>query len=91
LCRLYFKKRREILEITIREYKDGIRSCMSGYKGYIVNEKYTAEYDPLTGNWIVKEVGNGRNTFISPNKREALNFVRALLLQDEINKRKEEV
>ena len=79
------------MEITIREYKDGIRSCMSGYKGYIVNEKYTVEYDPLTGNWIVKEVGNGKSAFISPNKREALNFVRALLLQDEINKRKEEV
>jgi hypothetical protein len=87
LCRLYFKKRREILGITVREYKDGIRSCMSGYKGYIVNEKYTVEHDPLTGNWIVKEVGNGKSAFISPNKREALNFVRALLLQDEIKKK----
>jgi len=74
------------LGITVREYKDGIRSCMSGYKGYIVNEKYTVEYDPLTGNWIVKE-GNGRNAFISPNKREALNFVKVLLLQDEIKKK----
>jgi len=89
LCRLYFKKRREILEITIREYKDGIRSCMSGYKGYIVNEKYTAEHDPFTGNWIVKEVGNGRNAFISPNKREALQLIKVLLLQDEINKKED--
>jgi len=76
------------LEITIREYKDGIRSCMSGYKGYIVNEKYTVEYDPLTGNWIVKE-GNGRNAFISPNKREALQLIKVLLLQDEINKKED--
>lgn len=75
--------------ITVREYKDGVRSCIPGYKGYIVNEKYTVEYDPLTGNWLIKEVGevgNGRNAYISPNKREALNFVRVLLLQDEIKK-----
>jgi len=75
------------LGITVREYKDRVRSCIPGYKGYIVNEKYTVEHDPFTGNWIVKEVGNGRNAFISPNKREALNFVKVLLLQDEINKK----
>ena len=74
--------------ITVREYKDRIRSCIPGYKGYIVNEKYTVEYKPLTGNWIVKEVGNGKSAFISPNKREALNFVRVLLLQEEIKKRR---
>ena len=74
--------------ITVREYKDGVRSCIPGYKGYIVNEKYTVEYDPLTGNWIVKEVGNGK-TYISPNKREALQLLRVLLLQEEINKKED--
>ena len=72
--------------ITVREYKDGVRSCITGFKGYIVNEKYTIEYNPLTGNWLVKEVGNGKNAYISPNKREALQLVRVLLLQDEIEK-----
>jgi len=77
------------MKLEIKDYKDEMRSRVSGpkYKGFIVNNKFTIEFNSLTNEWLVEKIDKPWDAYYCKSKRDALKLV-SFLLKKESNKNK---